>query len=475
LYVEHTRANGLLNTWGHTHVSGPTQGSLLPSVSRSCYSNFSAVYSFRTGKRARKSSSSRSAFGIEMPKSRGPLIEVLADRKRFNEELVRVATDTDSGNSSASPNRSSRTDTGHLFSSLKTLWYPMEWEVEWRTGGSFYRGQGISSPFNQPTDGNLRNWSFAVTRANGLNQSARTKQESDVFASSAPDRQEANLLTTVVELLRGDIPSMLKDYVKLVENSKSVLKAFGSEYLNQQFAWKPLVSEATGVINTLVTADRALYYESYRRQRSWQGPSYRNSTEAVVIVNSNDAGTNMPGSSWYSGPATYTGIGFPVTVHRNESFSQDFRFSSRYTGLARPTARANYHNDRALDVMKRIGLVNDPRVLWDLTPYSWLADWATSIGSGLVNASTYSRQTGKYTVDYAYSTSQTVHSWEIRLKSFQLHSNYSGSRPIQGSGMLTTVSKNRSRANPFGFGVDLSGLSSSQFSILTALGLARSR
>jgi hypothetical protein len=296
-----------------------------------------------------------------------------------------------------------------------------------------------------------------------------------MFAATAPDRNEASLGVTLVELLRGDIPSVLRNYRKLEKGAQSAAKAAGSEYLNNVFGWQPLINEAANVIKVGMTLDRAVHYETFRRKRHWDGPSaetgqtavvdYLSSTPAMFGAYSHGASGRLPSLSGDS--ITYDGWETKLT-------SEDYVFTSRYTGLAKPSMKANYHNDKALEIVQRLGLVDDPRLIWDLMPYSWLVDWFTTMGASVANASVYAPISGKYTADFAYVT--TRHVVDERRGVIRIRPTPYGRLSLSSAvSTALSTSKWRTRATPFGFGTQLGSLNASQFAILSALGLSRTR
>jgi hypothetical protein len=224
--------------------------------------------------------------------------------------------------------------------------------------------------------------------------------------------------------------------------------------------------------------DRAIFYESFRRKRRWDGPVIAGELSYQV-----DMGTF--GSVYsYGGLAKPGGVTGPYGSHTVNFLtemrwveSEDYHFTSKYTGLAKAGLVANRFSEEAQDILKRLGLVDDPRLLWDLTPYSWLVDWFTSMGDSVANAAVYSPHKGKYSVDYAYLTTQHLVKSEGRIlrPTTTPSSAYRSFRVKQATSVAISQTRWRDRATPFGFGTQLGSLSASQYAILVALGLARSR
>jgi hypothetical protein len=298
------------------------------------------------------------------------------------------------------------------------------------------------------------------------------------FAATAPDRNVGTLAVTLIELLRGDVPSLLKNFREMMAGYRTVRNYVGSEALNITFGWTPLIQEYFNLVKVGMNLERVVYYESFRRKRQWEGPATSSRANGTVSVNN----ILSPYTSAYRhhevgdvvGASSGSGL---LCEHQTETVeSEDYHWSSRYTGLAKASRRAESFSDQAMDVFKRLGAIDDPTLLWDLTPYSWLVDWFTTMGDSISNANTYGPMKGKYDVDYAYLTTQRIHSVQGHIarvnSSSPYYRSYSLERPTS---VAISRTRWRDRATPFGFGTQLGSLSASQFGILVALGLAQRR
>jgi hypothetical protein len=319
--------------------------------------------------------------------------------------------------------------------------------------------------------------------AETTSQLQKTALKTDLFANTAPERQTASILVTVVELLRGDIPSIIRNLEKrslqvhgnIRSAVKSDFKYLGSEYLNVVFGWSPLVRDIAGVITTLLALDRMVYSESNRRKRGWDGPSTKVGGIASIPLGDNPYTLDSRFKGWDLRGTFNVPLVNPV-YDTGVLVKEDYRFSSRYSSLVKPNSKSNGFAQRAEEVLRQIGLMDDPTLLWEVLPWSWLVDWAANIGNNLVNAHTYSPVTGRHAIDYAYFTTQlTEHcTWDF-VRPGTVVSRTRTWKAVKPNGFHTTVQKTRERATPFGFGTQLGSLSASQFAILTALGLARAR
>jgi hypothetical protein len=119
---------------------------------------------------------------------------------------------------------------------------------------------------------------------------------------------------------------------------------------------------------------------------------------------------------------------------------------------------------------KVLGTDINPSTLWQLSPWSWLVDWAVDIG-GLLSLST-SFATDGLVLKYGYLMCHTRAFNRFTLQSGVTFtpSNFK-TGPISSTFFRET--KERRKATPYGFGVNLEGLNPFQWSILGALGLTK--
>jgi hypothetical protein len=296
------------------------------------------------------------------------------------------------------------------------------------------------------------------------------------FSGMNPASPAASLGVTVLELLRGDFPSVVRNYNKVLTGTQDAVKAAraagnaaGSEYLNVTFGWTPVVRELANVISVLANADALIYSGASRRKRYFQGPS--------VNIEGPTSGVNA-GSVFSSEPDGWrTSWEVPIPGTYRDASSIDYRISARIVSNARPTRGANQFIDKANDVINRLGFWS-PSMGWDLMSYSWLVDWSINLGSSLENAAFYGKAPGQKSIDYAYLTTFCRFSRTITSRASQGTSG-SGLNTEQHNligGLVTntsTIVKDRRRISPFGLGINMAGLTPSQWTTLTALGLSR--
>jgi hypothetical protein len=115
-----------------------------------------------------------------------------------------------------------------------------------------------------------------------------------------------------------------------------------------------------------------------------------------------------------------------------------------------------------------LGLQLTPEVIYNLTPWSWLFDWFGNLGDVLKVMS--NQLQFSQVMRYGYLMRHTLVTRSVYRDPVR-----DGQGALVGPLVMNSMAerKDRARANPYGFGVDLNALTSVQWAILGALGLTR--
>jgi len=298
-----------------------------------------------------------------------------------------------------------------------------------------------------------------------------------------PHRNAASFAATIAELLRGDIPKVslrlithmntIHDWRRRFKSYKDASRSLGSDFLNGQFGWAPMLRDVNAAIGLLMEIDTAIFAsDSSRRQRdttlfqrsgthvatqNWGAISPLTWTIAdkVSQLNPRIQYTGTSGNAVFGSIPTEAGVFTRVTV----------RTSARFLTGAKPTMQNNAWLDRGMDLL---GLKITPEVLWELTPWSWLVDWFANIGTVLENLSTLGLNNA--ILNYGYSTMRLENRWTAIGRPPASY-NLTGNLVVRAK----QDAKVRLAASPFGFSMSFDQLNAGQIAILTALGLARMR
>jgi hypothetical protein len=314
------------------------------------------------------------------------------------------------------------------------------------------------------------------------------KLEASQLNAMNPFKSTASLAQGAVELLRGDVPKLfgrLVGHYNLIMRMKSdgirdATQALGSDYLNVVFGWTPIIRDIQAAINVFADIDKALFIsDDTRRNRKWVVWKRGAGTTANVTLTAAGPLQDLAADNAFG---QRTVMGTPITL-ATDSRPFDITLSDEvsiwttarfHTGV-RPSAANNGFWDRAEDLNRVLGDDFDISFVWELTPWSWLIDWFSNVGSVLENISDLGLN--HTLLNYAYSTLRREARCVMRADPWT-KSVPTGIGVISHTGS-TTVStldqKIRRVASPFGFGVSLDLLNANQWAILVALGLAQAR
>lgn len=122
---------------------------------------------------------------------------------------------------------------------------------------------------------------------------------------------------------------------------------------------------------------------------------------------------------------------------------------------------------RNAKIAERIwGVRLNPEVLWNLTPWSWAADWVTNAEDVFANVSAFSSEGLVMRYGYVMETTTTRITDTLRPTLGKY-----GPYTLQHS--YGTTVKVRRRATPYGFGLDPGTFSAYQWGIIAALGISK--
>jgi hypothetical protein len=276
------------------------------------------------------------------------------------------------------------------------------------------------------------------------------------IAATIPTNSSADTAVGVAELFREGLPSLIGSTV--LRDRIGFLRSLGSEYLNYEFGWKPLLSDLRSLAQSIDESEKLLAQlarDSGRNvRRRYSFPAER---EAVYTTGS--GGLSPALSSLISGISHQQTT---MTFHKSW-------FSGCYT----------YHYDPAdLTEASRIatqarlllGLKIDPEVLWNLAPWSWLVDWFVNIGPVLHNLSAFGQD--GLVLRYGYLMHHSTRRVERVWPNVGLPRG--GDFPVGARhAAISLETKRRIRATPYGFGLAVSSFTWRQWAILGALGLTK--
>ncbi len=295
----------------------------------------------------------------------------------------------------------------------------------------------------------------------------RTDLGQRAILGSAPTKPHANVATAVLEILSDGLPAAMgtEFWKETLHSNFKPGRGAGSEYLNAQFGWVPLISDIRKTVSALLHSTKIL---SQLQRDSGRVVRRRFSFPPVI---SNDAAETVTYDGFplrymptqrYAPPAP-TRLVKTTRTYEKSWFSGAFQYPLMgYDSFAESIK--SY--EKMASVL--LGGAVTPEVLWEIAPWSWAIDWKLKIGQFL---STQQLLGDGLVIRYGYLMRhrEAEEAW-IPKEPVRFKNGWTCLPSIT----LTTTVKERMQANPFGFATDLSNLSSYQWSILAALGLTKS-
>lgn len=239
-------------------------------------------------------------------------------------------------------------------------------------------------------------------------------------------------------------------------------RALGSEYLNLDFGWKPFLTDLQKI------------FDFQRRFSAWHtrirnSDAGRNQRRRITLKNS----VSRDSSSFRTNVSGYmTGVG-AICDYWGEFLEENVLeekiwFVAGYR-LLMPDLSTPENYAKVRNAM--LGATPTIATAWQLTPWSWLAGWFSSVGDAIENAA--DPLSSYYAASYAFVMKQTHQYKRVTVTGSQTHPWVVGPANLSVSTSAGIITKLRLAASPFGFGFTWDGLSGSQIATATALGISR--
>ena len=294
------------------------------------------------------------------------------------------------------------------------------------------------------------------------------------ISNCAPVNPTSNLGVSLGEILREKrVPSLAG--IQTWKHRTNVLKGAGSEYLNQQFGWAPLISEVHAVSGAARSQRDIMknyaHNEGRDVHREFHFPI--EIQEKAEPVGNAYVGTNLNNLSGYSSvigssPAEC------ITCFRKET-KRWFVGCFTYGG---PSGADSFrrHLGFGSQADQLYGLQLTPSLLWELAPWSWAVDWFSNTGDVINNITNFAL--AGLVMRYGFMMAETIEEYYTEFVGCKLRKKlgpgkYGPASVSPARSGVRLITKSRAPANPFGFGVGWEGLSPTQLAITAALGITR--
>lgn len=294
------------------------------------------------------------------------------------------------------------------------------------------------------------------------------------IARCKPTSSGANLSVDLGELMMEGLPHIIGH--SIWKTRAQDFRKLGDEYLNVEFGWLPLVHGIEQSMSAISNAEKRI--KQYERdsgrlvRRRYEFPTIKETLPRELVRASTHPYIKMKNwpttamyNAWQEAPGSLVRPMYKETSKEiRRWFSGGFTYYVPQSYASRDkVGRAAYYAERVL------GLELTPEVLWNLTPWSWAADWVGNIGDVLANVSDYSSNGLVLRYGYIMEHSIVKDTYTIPDVAFK------GYGPRTLTQTHITEVKKRLPASPFGFGITYDSFSNKQKAILAALGISRSR
>jgi len=210
-----------------------------------------------------------------------------------------------------------------------------------------------------------------------------SKEAVSLFKSWSPDKRSSTLFRNIVELrdiprsvvslqqtlinLRSLYTSLARSpsLQKIVFDLRNTAKDIPNEYLSYHFGWKQTYKD---IMELLVLPQTLSKKYEFLIKRATKPTTFRVKRDYV-----SSEGSGLPSFGYESDPIEY-GIATSTRLERKTQL----RLVINATFDFPPPNAISFKSGSMLD---RMGLVPRPTDLYNLTPWTWLVDWFTGLGS----------------------------------------------------------------------------------------------
>jgi len=282
------------------------------------------------------------------------------------------------------------------------------------------------------------------------------------IARTAPVSPEFSLTNAIGELYRDGLPSIIGS--GMFKTRFEDFRQVGSETLNFEFAWKPLISDLLSFSNSVRRSkeivDRFVEEAGRKLHRKYRFPSTTTVTTQVSVGSAFVPAPALP-AAFYSSTSNST-MTVTTTTKVEQWFSGCFRYHLPITD-----SMIDKVHLAASKADKLYGVKLTPEVVWNLAPWSWAADWFSNMGDMVSNVSSIGKD--GLVLQYGYMM-ETV---TITKSYHQFGTVYFDGSVSDLTQNFTQVRKQRIKATPYGFGLNLDAFTARQWAIIAALGISR--
>jgi len=349
-------------------------------------------------------------------------------------------------------------DTGHEFHTTKGSIRASHRTFECRGLSGAYRKGPLLVNHGLPSEPTYSFASMDITKG------------STALRRTMPTKSAANLSQALLELV-VDLPRIPFAALGQSKSPVGFLSKGSEEYINATFAWSPLVSDVLKICRAIVRSNDILtqYARDSGRQVRRRLEFDEENQKLSEIVYPNSSLDQFVYNSGRSASSLFASSSSSVgTLTNTDTLYTKYWFAGAWM----------YHlleGDSVLEKMNffaglakhLLGVKMDVDLMWEFTPWSWLADWFANIGDIISINSAIAND--NLVLRYGYLMRDSIWKRTSKHTGVTFYSGPSG----EISFVYQIYDKQRIRSTPYGFGLNTAAFSNQQWAILGALGLSR--
>jgi hypothetical protein len=241
-------------------------------------------------------------------------------------------------------------------------------------------------------------------------------------------------------------------------------KNAGDNYLNVEFGWKPLVRDLRKFADSYFKSEKILS-EYHKNSGKLLRRSYRWPVEIETSITENNAAQALPIMATANYGTSITGKRTLTTTWKTERWLvASFMYHVPDPGVDPFGAKRS-------DINQLYGTNLTPNAVWNMTPWTWAADWVGNGGSIAANLSYLGTDGLIMPHCYIMEKKSIKRVYEFRGPT-GMYRTYPAIAPYFTQ-TFETVCKYRKKGTPYGFGLNWDGFTPKQLGILAALGVSK--
>jgi len=275
------------------------------------------------------------------------------------------------------------------------------------------------------------------------------------IARTIPTNPVANTAQFLGEL-REKLPSIPAQGLRKLKRG-DIPKKLGDEYLNATFGIMPIIADLKKYAVAINESEKIL--------RQLERDSGKNVRRRFVFPTRKETTVTTQNNTYAVVGATNSGG--PSTLTTTIEDQYDYWFEGAFTYHLPPQGSFTRY---AAEANKLFGLRPSVSMVYELTPWSWAADWFGSTGDILHNLSAF--QHDGLVLRYGYIMEKRIRTVTYEIDA--LYDTVNGVIKVPAKQVFRLTTKRREQATPYGFGLTFDGFSPRQLATLAALGLSKS-